>query len=610
MHLVQDMSVPAHTRNNQHLIGDGYEEWALNNIGDETHPLPTYNIVYFIPDNNKFLNINNLFFSNQYTNITPHPNVTLQGNIGLSEYTNANFFSPDTIFTDNFPFPSYIPGITVGKNIENEVLYLKKTGYGENVEHLARACNFYNYLPLNDKDLALHLEDDNVYKDYADKLIPRAIGYSSQLLNYFFRGQMNVESMPVFDDQNNTLKELYVKVRNTTPTKETMVGNNDSSCFSLSWHYTPAAGGSDIYGRYPYCVYLNKPLPYGLDTDGNDINDDNYTTTIIFNKFDQIPNVPAISKIDYPSVEFTLTYLGTLGDEKMPPSNVPGQVTIAGAVIGKVFKPAESILFDEEWMTAPQGDNLVWSISSDSSGNALDTTFINNFFYCPDTQHYTSYGCPSGCPSPYTDPQGMSTDTIVTANSGNLLMTNAANVIPGCDPLVGSRPGQGNIVMIGSDIGYFNCQGQYITSGNSYNPVDSANNFIFPIKITKNSYLHFSLDEMSISPAPPASNYALAYQILEFQFNHGYVLQFSAGDQSIYNSNPYVGYFGFDLGYLIVGNIYDFFAQWGFPTPPPDFQLMSIKVAQQALWNLPCNTAYTQKISMDHIRIGELKAKE
>jgi len=621
MHLVQDMSVPAHTRNDAHptiwLVaeGDPYEKWAEKYITKDTPFSTTYPAYDYKQYNTAYFLIPQLFDSGQYKYIENKldPNITVSSNIGLAEYTNANFLSSDTIF-ENFDYPSYKPGISMSENpttIEgNRVLYLKKIGEGETINRFARAGRFFEKLPAEYKDLDLTIKDDNIHQDYANLLIPRAMGYSSQALNYFFRGQMKVKDMPVFNDQNNLLKELHVEVRNTTPTKETMVGDNNSSCFSLSWHYTPVGGSSDIYGSYPYCVYLDKPLPYGLDTDGNDVDNDTYTTTIIFDELDQIPNVPAISKTDYPDVEFTLTYLGTLGDEKMPPSNVPGQVTIAGAVIGKVFKPAESILFDEEWMTIPKGDNLVWSISSDSSGNAVDTTFINNFFYCPDTQHYTLYGCPSGCPSPFTNPQGKSTDTIFTENGGNLLMTNTANVIPGCDPSMDNRPGQGNIVMIGSDIGHYNCQGQYVTSGNSFNPVDSTNNFIFPIKINKNSYIQFSLDEMSIIPAPPESNSAQAYQILEFQFNHGYVLQFVAGDEGFYNSNPYVGYFSFDLGYLIVGNIYEYFAEWGFPTPPSDLQLISIKIAQQALWNLPCNEAYTQKISVDCIRVGEIKAKE
>jgi hypothetical protein len=42
-----------------------------------------------------------LFDTNQYDGTNPQ--VTTQNNIGLSEYTNANFLSSDTMFTDNLP---------------------------------------------------------------------------------------------------------------------------------------------------------------------------------------------------------------------------------------------------------------------------------------------------------------------------------------------------------------------------------------------------------------------------------------------------------------------------------------------------------------------------
>ena len=35
--------------------------------------------------------------------------------------------------------------------------------------------------------------DDNVFRDYAARLIPRAVGYSAALLDYFFRGRLDVD---------------------------------------------------------------------------------------------------------------------------------------------------------------------------------------------------------------------------------------------------------------------------------------------------------------------------------------------------------------------------------------------------------------------------------
>lgn len=86
-----------------------------------------------------------------------------------------------------------IPKIEPDSVSGKDILYLSKSGHGYSVDYFARAGNFYNYLPADYKDLALTLDDEKVHKNYADLLIPRAIGYSSQALSYFFRGQLDVE---------------------------------------------------------------------------------------------------------------------------------------------------------------------------------------------------------------------------------------------------------------------------------------------------------------------------------------------------------------------------------------------------------------------------------
>ena len=612
MHLLEDQSVPAHVRNNQHLLDDGYEMWAKKKIGTGSGQITpsTYNPVYFIPNGNLYWNydmniywiptiptnqqtsynpyIQTLLFSNQYP--AKGPGITVLPNIGLAEYTNANFLSPDTIFV-NFPYP--VPADTTSNTNEtdangNQILYLSKNAAnGVEITHFARAGLLYNQLSAAQIDdatkkqyqsLTLTLDDTKIYEDYAKLLIPRAIGYSSQALSYFFRGQMEVEDMPVFDNQNQKLQELYVEIRNTTPTQETMVGDNNSSCFTLSWHYTPSDGSGDIWGRYPNCVYLEKSLPYGKDANGNDIDDEAYTTTIIFDNLDQIQGVPPILKNDFPSVEFMLTYVGNLGDETMIASNKPGYIIISGAVIGKHFQPSPIILFDEEWISAPKGDNLVWYMSSDSSGNNVDPTLCNNISNV-----------------------GMASTGVNTGDGGSLIMTNVRNMLPGCNTSQNSSPSHCNVSLTG-----YYVQNNHNISANAYNPKDSTGNYIFPINITKSTYIELSLSDMSISPIPPASNYAQAYQILTFHFNHGYVLQFTAAGQGINLGGANYGYFAVDPGTITVGNIYTLFEQWNIPTPPQDLKLEYISISQQTLQNLPCDTEYTQNLVVDFIRVEEL----
>jgi hypothetical protein len=96
MHLVQDMSIPAHTRNDPHptypLIGGGdlYELWAKGTIRYTTQ-VSLYPAGYFYSSGSSFL-IPQLFDTDQYTGTNPGI-TTMSSNIGLAEYTNANFLS-------------------------------------------------------------------------------------------------------------------------------------------------------------------------------------------------------------------------------------------------------------------------------------------------------------------------------------------------------------------------------------------------------------------------------------------------------------------------------------------------------------------------------------
>ena len=58
-----------------------------------------------IPDDVAKVPVARLWDSDQYNG--SNPQVTLSPTIGLAEYTHANFFSDDTVFsTEQFPFPA------------------------------------------------------------------------------------------------------------------------------------------------------------------------------------------------------------------------------------------------------------------------------------------------------------------------------------------------------------------------------------------------------------------------------------------------------------------------------------------------------------------------
>ena len=201
MHLVQDLSVPEHTRDDGHYLGvlpfyEHYEKWV------KKHP----DIVLMYPaisfDSSLIGNPNplasvpiaNLFDTNQYVEPNPDPAVTLRADIGLSEYTNANFLSPGTMFTSDFPYPNKEDCVLYRDEV-NDRQYLRSDGNGEKVNHLAVVSWLYfwrtTHFPQYDSYLPLGL-DPFCYQDYASYLIPRAVGYSAILLDYFFRGEIDM----------------------------------------------------------------------------------------------------------------------------------------------------------------------------------------------------------------------------------------------------------------------------------------------------------------------------------------------------------------------------------------------------------------------------------
>ena len=119
---------------------------------------------------------------------------------GVAELTNSSFVSRDTIFT-GFPrplvsdlgpsffepdddalrqyFPKVVRGTTVGE-IEHFVVETALAHYLSAVRALAPPSTLWTL-------------DHRVLGDYARALLPRAIGYSAELLDYFFRGRLDVD---------------------------------------------------------------------------------------------------------------------------------------------------------------------------------------------------------------------------------------------------------------------------------------------------------------------------------------------------------------------------------------------------------------------------------
>jgi hypothetical protein len=264
VHLLQDCSVPEHTRNDQHLSGCLFEDIASGYTADYLH--------------------------SQYT---PKYSTPSEFYRGLANYTNSGFISQGTT---NFPdickiysSPNMDDPIETRISFEN-LLYgnlrdphqaCLSAGYTED-ECLSTVTFYGNYVndlyygnvEMNQKMTSYSIFDKFlrsvnqfpvysvnrfVCKEQASFLIPHAVGYSNGLLQYFFRGSINAQ-FPLSNE---------VKIENTSDedmsgTFELYYDATDGKRYlapGASWSSIPINAGS-------ISQTLNFALPNNAEEDG------------------------------------------------------------------------------------------------------------------------------------------------------------------------------------------------------------------------------------------------------------------------------------------------------------------------------------------------------
>jgi hypothetical protein len=261
LHLNQDMAQPQHTRNDLHAgkAYDGnpgltghksfYESYVearaagdkfdmLNgtpevkskplNYGDGTYPIPTFA---------------------KYSDFWSTAPGSTNGN-GLADYSNRGFFSAGTNLGENsYASPSNDVGsfgteilpvgtaLNLSGNALTGALTFKTATVPDTLNPGKNAPNqrlttygaWDQFLLDNNKAPAYTLNYYN-YDAMADLLIPRAVAYSAGLINYFFRGKMEI-SLPNegvygildhYDPASNAkdtggFTKIKLKIKNTTP---------------------------------------------------------------------------------------------------------------------------------------------------------------------------------------------------------------------------------------------------------------------------------------------------------------------------------------------------------------------------------------------------------
>ncbi len=188
--------------------------------------MPDPQLFNLTPETSAPIPISKFLDANQYSGSNPDATTALTSGatangqpallspFGLSEYTNANFVHRNTIFTDTLPqshkwwspYPrlsstniltELLPELlTAEDGISDQVVYVKKERDGERIDHFLKTT----YAGIRSSELLGNTEpaseilqlDDRVYEDYARLLWPRAVGYSIGLLDYFFRGKLDL----------------------------------------------------------------------------------------------------------------------------------------------------------------------------------------------------------------------------------------------------------------------------------------------------------------------------------------------------------------------------------------------------------------------------------
>ena len=216
VHLIQDAASPGHTRNDAHVLYNyetltddirrrertNFNDWLAGLSDTAESPAPGWRSL----DSNPLapVAVARLIDADRY--VGGNPQVTTDGLIGLAEYTNANFFSEDRIFTENdanlqkrFPYPNR--GSATEQDFDVQIgnatvkrRYFVKSGDGATGYRLATVGLLRDYHQRFNLDWTRFREspalDEGVYRDYAARLVPRAVAYSTALLDYFFRGQV------------------------------------------------------------------------------------------------------------------------------------------------------------------------------------------------------------------------------------------------------------------------------------------------------------------------------------------------------------------------------------------------------------------------------------
>lgn len=382
LHLLQDMAVPAHVRDDfrSHLEWNGIT--PSSNLFEPTEWV-FERFEYFVKKKQGIISgdaekpnlqkpsLTAFWDTNQYAG--ENPGLLESQTLGLAEYANMNFVSRNTIFSEDFlndsiasndvyyhPYPrkgsvnitdyvNYVmlPQTVIAEDNQPDTrFYIAKRYDGEVIDRFLAVSYFSRDLQLDagkttsvfSKTLTI---DDECAKNYAQKLLPRAVGYSAALLDYFFRGKIElVDSQLGYDPNTRAINSITLWAKNVTDKAELMTnGTIDVVVKHKNWseqeyhHTVSRIGGASTIPRdeaAEFVVYLSEPIP-----------------------------------IDTAEAQIFVVFRGMLGLES--------------GGIGVGFKEVIGTLFDEEWDNGLAG-NHSWQhlVEGHENGSGTSSNIVSD----------------------------------------------------------------------------------------------------------------------------------------------------------------------------------------------------------------------------------------
>lgn len=309
IHLIQDLSQPGHTRNDNHANEKHryIENYGRDNYGSSKFP-DSAKVAALDWQAAGFTKLQDFWDRGFYTGASSAPlnNDNGQQTLGLAEFSSGNFLSEDRLYkevTGSSPrFPSLIdstnypdlntnPAGAARQELLRDGLGAWRIPISKNADGIAvqnhAVLSFLGYKTTKVfgkvYQLGVSINDEKVLSEYHSLLIPKAVAYTGGAINYFFRGKLNLR---ITWDENQSRYNLQIANASTQAFKggaftlysDDQNGNRSAVALTMNapWSaQSTLASGASVQATFqaPGGALAGYMLVYkgtiGLDGNGN-----------------------------------------------------------------------------------------------------------------------------------------------------------------------------------------------------------------------------------------------------------------------------------------------------------------------------------------------------